>query len=219
MVTVAGAVLAAIIGALVSQRVAQNIAPDTLTVRRLPAVGDGLLVGAAVIVAAFHAPSVAAATAGIAALIAAQIATHVDRVYRVIPNRLTYRMPAVLLVVTAASGLYEKAIPPHLLLALGLGVGAPLLLFSLSAVYRRYTGLDGFGMGDIKLAVSLTYAVALWGPTFVAVYAYATFLTAALVSSVLLVTGRATRQSRVAFAPYFLAGMVIGIIIYPLVSG
>lgn len=211
------AVCVGLVGAVLARTVALRIAPGPLTLSARHVVIDTLVLAAAVVAAANYAPSITAGAGGISALVAAQIAAHVDQTYRVIPNALTYRMPIVFAVVTAVSVSIERSVE-GVILAVILAFLAPFLLYSISAVYARFTGLHGFGMGDIKLVVSTTYGVALWGSDAAVVYAYATFLSAALVSSVLLVTGQASRTSRVAFAPYFVVGVATGVILWPFVT-
>jgi len=209
------AVVVGAVGAALIRLLAVSLAPGPVTVTILRSVIDAVLLGAATAVAFNHAPSIAAGMAGVVALAATMIATHIDQVYRVIPNRLTYRLPFVLAALTAF-GMALDGTADGVLLAGGLAVLAPVVLYSISAVYARYTGQNGFGMGDLKLVPSLTFAAALWGSVAVAAYAYATFLTAAFVSSVLLVTGRANRSSKLAFAPFFLVGMSVAVIAWPL---
>ncbi|MEX2533824.1 MAG: prepilin peptidase [Nitriliruptoraceae bacterium] len=205
------------VGAVFARTIAVRIAPGPLTLGARHVAFDTLLISAAVVTAVTHAPSITAGAGGISALVAAQIAAHIDQTYRVIPNALTYRMPIVFAVVTAVGVSIQRSVD-GMLLAVTLAVIAPLLLYSISAVYARFTGLDGFGMGDLKLVGSTTFGVALWGSDAAVVYAYATFLSAALMSSMLLVTGRASRSSRVAFAPYFVVGVATGVILWPLVT-
>lgn len=196
---------------LVAIRIAKG--PLALAGRHL--LIDTLLIATAVWVAASHAPSVAAGVGGVAALMATQIAAHVDRAYRVIPNALTYRLPFVLAGLTAVSVAIDRTVS-GVWLALVFALIAPVLLYSISAVYARFTGLHGFGMGDIKLVISVTFGVGLWGSQAVVVYAYATFVSAALISSLLLVTGRASRSTRVAFAPFFVVGVATAVGLLPL---
>lgn len=210
-------VFGGLLGGFLVRVTAHRITPKPLTIgRTLTAVDMGLIAVASAVACNF-APSVAAGICGVTVLGASQVAAHVDRAYRVIPNALTYRLPGVLAAITAASVSIDRN-TSGLWLAVVLAVGAPLLLYSISLVYARFTGLHGFGMGDIKLVVSLTFGVALWGSDAAVVYAYATFVSAALVSSVLLVTGRASRTTRVAFAPYFVVGVATSVILLPVVA-
>jgi len=211
------AVCAGVVGAVLARAVAIRIAPGPLALGTRHAVIDTLVLACAVVAAVNYAPTVTAGAGGVTVLVAAQIAAHVDRTYRVIPNALTYRMPLVLAAVSLLGVAIERNVA-GLGIAVILAVIAPVLLYSISAVYARFTGLHGFGMGDIKLVVSLTFGVALWGIEAAVVYAYATFLSAALISSMLLVAGRASRTTRVAFAPYFVVGVATAVILLPFVS-
>lgn len=175
---------------------------------------DGSVLFAACVTAFLTDQSLIVTVSAVVALCAVLLATHIDVASRRIPNRLTAGFAIVMAGVTAAA-IATGAHNRMLVTALAIGVAAPVLLFSLSAVYARYTGMAGFGMGDIKLVGPLTYAVAFGGSAPVAVYAYTTFLAAALMSGLLLLTGRAKRNTRVAFAPYFALGTVVATVIWP----
>ena len=190
------------------------LAPVKMTLKPWATLRDTTVLGAALVTSLLtnQTPIVVAAT--VAALCAVLVATHIDVACRRIPNRLTGGFAVVM---AALTGVHVVMAEPYdrILVALFISVFAPVLLFSLSAVYARYTGMAGFGMGDIKLAGPLTYAVAFGGTAPVAVYAYTTFLAAAVMSGFLLLSGRAQRNTRVAFAPYFAVGTVAATVIWP----
>lgn len=190
------------------------VAPVDITLKPWHTLRDTAVLCAALLTAWLTSQNPLSTAAAVIALCAVLVATHIDVACRRIPNRLTGGFAVVM---AALTGVYVVLGEPldKILVALALGVAAPVLLFSLSAVYARYTGMAGFGMGDIKLAGPLTYAVAFGGTAPFAVYAYTTFLAAAVMSGFLLLTGRAQHNTRVAFAPYFAVGTVAATVIWP----
>jgi leader peptidase (prepilin peptidase)/N-methyltransferase len=140
------------------------------------------------------------------------VVTAIDIEHRIIPNRLTYRLPFVLLVLLAPPSIWG----PGSLLALRRGVVAavlvPLGLFLLGESYRLLRGRAGFGMGDVKLLLSLGLVAGYLGGFEVAVLLYGAMLSAVCMAVTLLATGRVKLASRIPFGPYLAAGMLLAIV-------
>ncbi len=141
----------------------------------------------------------------------AVVATAIDLVHRIIPNRLTLRLPLVLLpllvVAAAVDGAWND-----LWRALLTAVLLPLAMFGLSEVFRLVRGQDGIGMGDVKYAVSIGLLVGWLGGLHLVVFAYGTILAAVLVALVLLALGKARLASRIPFGPYLALGAMLTIL-------
>lgn len=68
----------------------------------------------------------------------------------------------------------------------------------------------GMGGGDVKLALLVGLFLAWHGWSALALGAAAAFVLGGAASVALLATGRATRRTRIAFAPFMLVGACIG---------
>jgi leader peptidase (prepilin peptidase) / N-methyltransferase len=139
------------------------------------------------------------------------VATAIDLEHRIIPNRLTYRLPFVLLPLLALAAWMDDAWPD---LARGVmaGIAIPVGVLAFSELFRLLRGKTGMGMGDIKLLVSIGLVVGYLGGYELIVFAYGTLLAAILLVVVLLGTGRAKLASRIPFGPYLSAGAMLAIL-------
>ena len=139
------------------------------------------------------------------------VATAIDLPHRIIPNRLTLRLPLVLLpLVTLAAAVEGEwgALVRGLIAA----VAIPAAMLALSEAFRLLRGQVGIGMGDIKLAISLGLVLGYLGGLELVAFAYATVISAVLIAVVLLVSGRAKLASRIPFGPYLAVGTMVVII-------
>lgn len=135
----------------------------------------------------------------------------IDLEHRIIPNRMTYPLPLVLLVllvVAAAVGgawldLRRGAIA---------AVAVPGVMLALSETFRLVRGKVGIGMGDIKLAVSLGLVVGYLGALHLVVFAYGAIISAAVIAIGLVLVGRATLASRIPFGPYLAIGALLAVL-------
>lgn len=141
------------------------------------------------------------------------VATAIDLEWRIIPNRLTYRLPVVLLVLLAVHALTTGSWR-DLLRAVVAGIAIPLGMLAFAEAYRRLRGRTGMGLGDIKLLVSIGLGVGALGGVHLVAFAYATVLSAIAVVVVLLVTGRAGIASRIPFGPYLALGTLV-VVLFP----
>ncbi|GGI07359.1 prepilin peptidase [Egicoccus halophilus] len=136
------------------------------------------------------------------------VATAIDLEHRIIPNRLTYRLPFVLLplvVLAAALDGDWAALRGGVIWALVV----PAVMFTFAELFRLVRGQAGMGMGDVKLAVSIGLVVGNLGGVHLVAFAYATIGAAVVVVVGLLVSGRARLASRVPFGPYLAAGSLV----------
>jgi leader peptidase (prepilin peptidase)/N-methyltransferase len=140
------------------------------------------------------------------------VLTAIDLEHRIIPNRLTYRLPFVLLVLLIPPSLWGPGSMMALRRGLVVAVAVPLGLFFVGEGYRLVRGRRGFGMGDVKLLVSLGLVAGYLGGFEVAVLLYGALFSAVLIALVLLATGRAQLASRIPFGPYLAFGMLLAIL-------
>jgi leader peptidase (prepilin peptidase) / N-methyltransferase len=142
------------------------------------------------------------------------VATAIDLEHRIIPNRLTYRLPIVLLPLLVVAAWMDDA---WLNLRRGViaGIAIPLMMFLLSEVFRFLRGQAGMGMGDVKLAVSIGLVVGYLGGMELVVFAYGSIIAAVVIAFGLILTGRAKLASRIPFGPYLAAGAMLPILAGP----
>jgi leader peptidase (prepilin peptidase) / N-methyltransferase len=142
------------------------------------------------------------------------VATVIDLEHRIIPNRLTYRLPFVLLPLLVFAAWMDD---DWLDLRRGViaGLAIPLVMFLLSEVFRLLRGQSGMGMGDVKLAVSIGLVVGYFGGIELVVFAYGSIIAAVVVAFALILTGRAKLASRIPFGPYLAVGAMLPVLAGP----
>jgi leader peptidase (prepilin peptidase) / N-methyltransferase len=142
------------------------------------------------------------------------VATAIDLEHRIIPNRLTYRLPFVLLPLLVFAAWMDDA---WLDLRRGViaGVAIPLVMFLLSEVFRVLRGQSGMGMGDVKLAVSIGLVVGYLGGVELVVFAYGSVIAAVVIAVGLMLAGKARLASRIPFGPYLALGAMLPILAGP----
>jgi leader peptidase (prepilin peptidase) / N-methyltransferase len=136
------------------------------------------------------------------------VATAIDLEHRIIPNRLTFRLPVVLLPLLVFAAAVDGAWP-DLLRGIIAAVAVPGVMLALSELFRLLRGQPGIGMGDIKLAISLGLVIGYLGGFELVVFAYATIISAVVIAIVLLLAGKAKLASRIPFGPYLAVGAMI----------
>jgi len=139
------------------------------------------------------------------------VATAIDLEHRIIPNRLTLRLPVILLPLLVIAAAVDGAWPDLLRGAIA-GVAVPGVMLALSELFRLLRGQPGIGMGDIKLAISLGLVLGYLGGLELVVFAYATIISAVIIAIVLLLAGRAKLASRIPFGPYLAVGAMVVIL-------
>ena len=122
-----------------------------------------------------------------------------------LPNAITYPTGAVLAVLLSGAAIIAGQ-PGDLLRA---GVGASVLGGAYLALALAVPG--GMGLGDVKLAVVLGFALAYlgWGP--LAVGAFAAFVLGGTFAVGLLVVRGGGRRPGIPFGPWMLAGAWVGV--------
>jgi len=122
-----------------------------------------------------------------------------------LPNAITYPTGAVLAVLLSGAAIIAGQ-PGDLLRA---GVGASVLGGAYLALALAVPG--GMGLGDVKLAVVLGFALAYlgWGP--LAVGAFAAFVLGGTFAVGLLVVRGGGRRTGIPFGPWMLAGAWVGV--------
>jgi leader peptidase (prepilin peptidase) / N-methyltransferase len=140
------------------------------------------------------------------------VATAIDLEHRIIPNRLTYRLPFVLLVPLAIHALVLEDEWPDVRRGLIAAVAIPLGMFLLSELFRLLRGQVGMGMGDVKLAASIGLVVGYLGSFQLVAFAYATIISAVVIAFSLIALGRAKLASRIPFGPYLAIGAMVPVL-------
>lgn len=141
------------------------------------------------------------------------VATMIDLEHRIIPNRLTYRLPFVLLLLLVPPTLLGPGSADDLVRALVAAVAVPGVIELLAQGYRLVRGRRGFGLGDVKLLVSLGLVCGYLGGFEIVVLVYGSIVAAVLVAVPLLAAGRAQLASRIPFGPYLALGTLTAILL------
>jgi leader peptidase (prepilin peptidase) / N-methyltransferase len=139
------------------------------------------------------------------------VASVIDLEFRIIPNRLTLRLPLVLvplLAFAAALGGDWSAFRRGLIA----GVAVPGAMFALSEGFRALRGQAGIGMGDVKLAISIGLVVGYLGGLHLVVFAYGSIISAVVIALGLLLAGRAKLATRIPFGPYLAIGSLLAVL-------
>ena len=139
------------------------------------------------------------------------VATAIDLEFRIIPNRLTLRLPFVLLPLLVGAAAYDSAWI-DLRRAVIASIAVPGAMLALSELFRLVRGQAGIGMGDIKLAISLGLVVGYLGGLELLVFAYGTILSAVIIAVGLMIAGRAKLASRIPFGPYLAIGAMVPVL-------
>jgi leader peptidase (prepilin peptidase) / N-methyltransferase len=142
------------------------------------------------------------------------VATAIDLEHRIIPNRLTYRLPFVLLPLLVFAAWYDDAWA-DLRRGVIAGLAIPLVMFLLSEAFRLLRGQSGMGMGDVKLSASIGLVVGYLGGLELVVFAYGSIIAAVVIAFGLILTGRAKLASRIPFGPYLAVGSMLPILAGP----
>lgn len=140
------------------------------------------------------------------------VATVIDLEHLIIPNRLTYRLPFVLLVLLVPPSVWGPGSWSDLRRGVIAAVVVPAVLEGLAQAYRLVRGRRGFGLGDVKLLVSLGLVCGYLGVFEVVVMLYGAIITAVFVAVPLIATGRARLASRIPFGPYLAIGAMVAVL-------
>ena len=147
------------------------------------------------------------------------VATAIDLEHRIIPNRMTYPLPLVLLVLLLPPTFLGPGSPADLVRGLVAAVAVPGALELLAQLYRALRGVRGFGLGDIKYLVSLGLVCGYLGLLEVVVLVYGAIVVAVAVAVPLIAVGRARLASRIPFGPYLAVGALLAILLGDRLAG
>jgi leader peptidase (prepilin peptidase) / N-methyltransferase len=139
------------------------------------------------------------------------VAAVIDLEFRIIPNRLTLRLPFVLLPLLIGAAAVDGTWL-DLRRAVIAAIAVPSLMVLLSETFRIVRGQAGIGMGDIKLAISIGLVVGYLGGLELVVFAYGTILSAVVIALSLMLLGRAKLASRIPFGPYLAVGAMLPVL-------
>jgi leader peptidase (prepilin peptidase)/N-methyltransferase len=139
------------------------------------------------------------------------VGTVIDLRRRILPNRLTFKLPALVGIPLVAESI-RLGTWDDLVRALIAAVLLPLGMFLFSELFRLIRGQTGMGLGDVKLAVSLGLGLGWFGGWELFIFGYAAVGVAMAVALALVVMRRAKLASRIPFGPYLAAGAVFVLI-------
>ncbi len=139
------------------------------------------------------------------------VATAIDLEFRIIPNRMTYPLAPIMLVLVTAAAALEGDWGSWRRAAIA-GLAVPLAMLAFSMLFELLRGKPGMGMGDIKWAPSLALAVGYLGGWHLVIWFYGTIISGGVIAIVLVAAGRAKMASRIPFGPYLAAGAIVAIL-------
>jgi leader peptidase (prepilin peptidase)/N-methyltransferase len=130
--------------------------------------------------------------------------TLIDLDWQIIPDAIT--LPGVVAGLVAAAALELVAgqagagtFPAHTLRAVGGAVGGALGLWLVATGYRRATGVEGLGFGDVKLAALLGAFLGVGG-VFLTIFLAS--LAGSLIGGLMIATGRGTVKTALPFGAF-----------------
>lgn len=123
----------------------------------------------------------------------------IDLRHRILPNAIT--LPGI-----AAGLVFSAVLPPGWLAALiGAAVGGGLL-YAVAEAYYRLRGVEGLGMGDVKM---LAMIGAFLGPQLTLMTLVLASLAGSLVGVTLIVSGRGGMQAALPFGTFLAVGALV----------
>jgi len=128
----------------------------------------------------------------------------IDLRHKRLPNVLTLRAAAMIVVLLAADAFANDWSPWVRSIEAGAGLFVVYLLMNLLS-------RGAMGMGDVKLALSVGLLAGYLGWFHVIVATLIAFLAGGVVSGVLLATRRAGRRSTIPFGPFMLLGLIVSV--------
>ena len=131
----------------------------------------------------------------------------IDCKLQIIPNRLNLTIFETGLIIAFLSGWSNIAITINMLLGMLAGSGIFLLITLIS---KLILGKDGVGLGDVKLigAIGLFF-----GLTNTVVISIISFILAAILSIILLITKRKKAEEHLSFGPFIVIASIISILV------
>ena len=131
----------------------------------------------------------------------------IDYKLQIIPNRLTLTIFEVGLITAFLYGISNIAITLNMLLGMAAGV---IIFLTITLVSKFILGKDSIGLGDVKLigAIGLFF-----GLTNIMVISIISFLIAAIVSIILLITKRKKIKEHLSFGPFIVLASFISMLV------
>ena len=131
----------------------------------------------------------------------------IDYKLQIIPNRLTLTIFEVGLITAFLYGISNIAITLNMLLGMVAGV---IIFLTITLVSKFILGKDSIGLGDVKLigAIGLFF-----GLTNIMVISIISFLIAAIVSIILLITKRKKIKEHLSFGPFIVLASFISMLV------
>lgn len=139
------------------------------------------------------------------------VATAIDLEHQIIPNRLTYRLYPVLLVLVTVAAWQQDAWDAWLRGVIA-SIAIPLAMFLFSEAFRLLRGKQGMGMGDVKYAFSLGLVLGYLSGYHLVIFFYGTVISAAVVAFTLIASGRAKMATRIPYGPYLCLGTLVAVL-------
>ena len=139
------------------------------------------------------------------------VATAIDLEHQIIPNRMTYRLYPVLVVLVAVAAWQQDAWDDFLRGVVA-SLAVPLAMFLFSEAFRLVRGKQGMGLGDIKYAFSLALVLGYLSGYHLAIFFYGTIISAAVVAFTLVAMGRAKMATKIPYGPYLCLGTIVAIL-------
>lgn len=133
------------------------------------------------------------------------VGTVIDLRRRILPNRLTFKLPVLVGLPIVVAAIDTEAWADLRRAALA-GVLLPLGLFLFSEAFRLFRGQSGMGLGDVKLAISLGIGLGWLGGWELAVFGYVAVIASVVVVLGLMAARRVKLASRIPFGPYLAVG-------------
>jgi leader peptidase (prepilin peptidase) / N-methyltransferase len=139
------------------------------------------------------------------------VATAIDLEFRIIPNRMTYPLFPLMLVLVTVAALLDRQWGNWRRSVIA-GFAVPVAMFLFSSAFELIRGKPGIGMGDIKWAPSLALAVGYLGGWHLVIWFYGTIISGGVIALTLVLVGRAKMATRIPYGPYLAVGAMLAVL-------
>lgn len=139
------------------------------------------------------------------------VATAIDLEHQIIPNRLTYPLYPVLLVLVAIAAWQEDGWADYRRGVIA-SIAIPVGMFLFSELFRIIRGKQGIGLGDIKYVFSIALVLGYLSGYYLVIFFYAAVISAVVVAFTLMAMGKAKMASRIPYGPYLCFGALVAIL-------
>ena len=131
----------------------------------------------------------------------------IDYKLQIIPNRLTLTIFEIGLITAFVSGLANIAITINMLLGMLVGV---VIFGAITLLSKFILGKNGIGLGDLKIIAGLGL---FFGRTNTVLISLISFIIAAIISIVLLITKRKKINEHLSFGPFIVVASFITMLV------